>query len=367
MKISVRNSLNKILKIIIGAAVGIFIVIAAQRLMWTENTAVFALCLVICVLVFFCSFELMIMIHELGHFICGKISGYKLISFRVGSVIYVRGRGLKRFSVLGTFGQCLMEPPDIDDDSVPYMLYNAGGNIAAGVCAAVSGAFALLCDVPWLFCVSSIFFTAAAAVFLENAIPFLSGREIPNDAKNTVILKNSQAARHAVMIQLRVAAKQALGVRLSDMPGQWFEQPEYRDLTNPFIAELAVMEVMRAHDRMDFRLASKICDSLLKQPELHVVYRMELQCERLFYELIGDRNKSVIDRLYTAELRNYIKITRFNPGRQRLMFAWYSLYERKPRAAENALELFEKNCRDYPFDGEAEAEREIILKIKELI
>lgn len=58
---------------------------------------------------------LQILIHEGGHLIFGLISGYGFVSFRVGSLMLLKGENgrlsFKRYFLAGTAGQCLMSPP----------------------------------------------------------------------------------------------------------------------------------------------------------------------------------------------------------------------------------------------------------------
>ena len=66
-------------------------------------------------------------------------------SFRVGSYMLVEQDGrlhLKRLSIQGTGGQCLMGPPDLVDGRIPYRLYNLGGALANTLVALVAAALA---------------------------------------------------------------------------------------------------------------------------------------------------------------------------------------------------------------------------------
>ena len=78
-------------------------------------------------------------IHEIGHLICGLISGYKFSSFRIMNFILIQKNGklkIKRLTIAGTGGQCLMAPPDMKDEKIPILLYNLGGpifNLIAGI------------------------------------------------------------------------------------------------------------------------------------------------------------------------------------------------------------------------------------------
>ena len=70
-------------------------------------------------------------IHEAGHLVFGLATGYKFLSYRIGSFTFIKEEGrikVKRYVLPGTGGQCLMSPPPYSS-SMPYVLYNAGGAI----------------------------------------------------------------------------------------------------------------------------------------------------------------------------------------------------------------------------------------------
>ena len=74
-----------------------------------------------------------VVVHEAGHLVFGLLTGYQFSSFRIGSFMWVKLEGklkLKRYSLAGTGGQCLMAPPEMVDGKVPYVLYNLGGCLA---------------------------------------------------------------------------------------------------------------------------------------------------------------------------------------------------------------------------------------------
>ena len=80
-----------------------------------------------------------LIIHEAGHLVFGWLSGYQFSSFRIFSFMWVKEDGklrLRRLSIAGTGGQCLMSPPNMADGRIPLVLYNLGGsimNIIAGL------------------------------------------------------------------------------------------------------------------------------------------------------------------------------------------------------------------------------------------
>ena len=81
----------------------------------------------------FVSLLLALIIHEGGHLVCGLLSGYKYLLFRVGSLTLIRRNNkfeFKKFSIKGTGGQCILMPPESAEPlKVPCLLYHAGGGL----------------------------------------------------------------------------------------------------------------------------------------------------------------------------------------------------------------------------------------------
>ena len=75
---------------------------------------------------------LQLILHEAGHLIFGLLSGYEFVSFRVGSITIYKKDGkthIGSYKLAGTGGQCLMAPPDLVNEKIPYVLFNFGGVI----------------------------------------------------------------------------------------------------------------------------------------------------------------------------------------------------------------------------------------------
>ena len=74
-----------------------------------------------------------IILHESGHLLMGLATGYRFSSFRIASIAFVRKDGqirVRRYKLAGTGGQCLMLPPEMPVEQVPFFWYNAGGQHA---------------------------------------------------------------------------------------------------------------------------------------------------------------------------------------------------------------------------------------------
>ena len=103
------------------------------------GTPVWLEMLVLCgsLLLLYVAMFLQLVIHEAGHLVFGQLSGYRFSSFRIGSFMLLSQNGkfsVKRLSLAGTAGQCLMSPPEMSNGTFPVVLYNLGGcimNLAA--------------------------------------------------------------------------------------------------------------------------------------------------------------------------------------------------------------------------------------------
>ena len=71
------------------------------------------------------AFFLQVFFHESGHLIFGLLTGYRFVSFRIGHLMFVRQDGvmnIRRMSITGTGGQCLMAPPEPYSPAMPTQL-----------------------------------------------------------------------------------------------------------------------------------------------------------------------------------------------------------------------------------------------------
>ena len=82
------------------------------------------------ILILLFSIFLQVLLHEGGHLVCGLATGYRFVSFRIFNLTFIRKDGklcIKRFSLAGTGGQCLLTPPERPLEDIPTTLYNLGG------------------------------------------------------------------------------------------------------------------------------------------------------------------------------------------------------------------------------------------------
>src|SRR5699024_8670727 len=107
------------------------------------------------------------------------LSGYGFASYRIGSLMWIKQDGkvrFKRFSIAGTGGQCLMTPPELTEEGMPYVLYNLGGVLMNLILAALC----LCADFLWAenwYLSAFLIVTALSGVWLAavNGIPLKLG------------------------------------------------------------------------------------------------------------------------------------------------------------------------------------------------
>lgn len=148
-------------------------------------------------------------IHEAGHLLGGLATGYRFLSYRIGSLMLLREGDrlvLRRLSIAGTGGQCLMAPPPLVDGKIPYVLYNLGGSLANLAAALTFGIiwFAArghvwLAPLAMLGCLLGLIFA------LFNGIPLHAG-SVDNDGYNALSLGQHPAALRAFRAQMQINA-----------------------------------------------------------------------------------------------------------------------------------------------------------------
>lgn len=306
-------------------------------------------------------------IHETGHLVFGLLTGYKFVSFRIGSFMLIRERGklrVKLYNVVGTGGQCLMMPPPWRE-GIPYRLYNLGGCIFNLIFSL--GALPVMLSAgrgSLLLTVFVIFFAIGVSNVLLNAIPLQVGG-VSNDGRNALLLGKSGTALRAFWLQLYVNGLISKGERMRNMPGEWFFLPEGEGCSDPIICTVGVFRYNYFFDIHDFSSAEETAVQMLRMPGLLGLHRNELLCELIFLRVLRGADSSEIDPLLTPQLDKYIRSTANYVSRRRLAYAYQLLYRKNYPLAEKCLAEFERTVKSYPYSSEIENEKEIIEIVKE--
>lgn len=357
---------------VVGAGIGIYIASGKSIISAFEKLAdingFLIVGMVLAVFMFlFLSFFLQIILHEGGHLVCGLATGYKFVSFRIFNLTFIRLNGkfrLKRFGLAGTGGQCLLTPPDKPLQDIPTVLYNLGGVLANLLTAAIAIILLLTVDdMPRLLDIFLIIFsTVGILIGLMNGIPMRLGG-IGNDADNMRLLLNDNRTKQALVTQLRVNALVQEGVRLKDMPEEWFHQEE-TDYRNALQATVRIIIASRTLDMEKWETAyNELEEVIAHKKELIGLLVLEVECELLFTALVTGR-KQRAEALYTQELENYIrKYKKIVSSKQRQLCALALYREKDATKAKEIYETVRRRKEEYLMQGEVKSDIALMKSI----
>lgn len=310
---------------------------------------------------------LQLIIHESGHLIFGLLTGYKFSSFRIGSFVFMKEEGktrVYRLSLAGTGGQCLMCPPDMEDGKIPYVLYNLGGVIMNLIAAAFSALLYAVGFLPGFFLIMAV---VGLGLALANGVPLRLGA-VDNDGYNAMSLGKNPAALRSFWVQLKASDSTAKGVRIKDMPEEWFYLPDDEALKNSMVAVMAVFYENRLMDEHRFSEAAELIDHLQGTETGIVGLHMGLMtCDRIYCELAGDRNTAVIEKLLTKGQRAIMKQMKNYPTVLRTQYALALLKDNDEARAAEYKKKFSACAESYPYKGDITAEQELVDIASDLI
>lgn len=326
---------------------------------FTEGLAV----VIVAVVSLIVSLAIIIPVHELGHLICGLLSGYKFVSFRVLNLTFIKIDGrlrIKRFAVAGTGGQCLLTPPDIPIEKIPTGLYNFGGILA--------NIILLLITVPFFFLDLNPFITEALAIFaltdvimiLLNGIPMQAGG-VGNDGYNMKLLKKNLLSKQGIINQLKANALIQNGIRPKDMPEVLFFNPEKIDYKNALEVSIPLMYSSRLIDSMKYEEALVLIEDLYSHKnEIMDLYVKEIACELAFlYLRTGKAEKA--EPLLDKNLRKYIDIySKMMSSKERLLVAIALYLDNDKRKASEMYDKFNERKDKYLLQGEVKSDLALI-------
>ena len=311
---------------------------------------------------------LQVIIHEAGHLVFGLLSGYRFSSFRIFNFMWMRESDgkihLKRFSLAGTGGQCLMAPPDMKDGKMPVVLYNLGGSLLNFISsAALLPLLIAFNSVPYLGTLLRLFVLLGFALGLINWLPIKTST-VNTDGHNAIMLHGSREAMHAFWAQMKVNELQSLGVRISDMPEELFYVPSDEAMKNPIVATVGVFSCNRLMDEKRFSEADDLMAHLLSIDSGIVgIHRALMHCDRAYIELIGDCRADVVRSYLTKEVRTVMKAMSSFPSVIRTEYACAILIEKNASRAEQLRLRFDKISSSYPYPTDIEAERDLMDEV----
>jgi hypothetical protein len=263
-----------------------------------------------------------IVIHELGHLLCGLLTGYRFLSFRLLNFTWIREGTrivLRRQKDMLVAGQCLMTPPRTEGH--PVLLYNLGGGFAnllfAALCLAVLLAISDI-ETIWRL-VLIIGFAINVFEALINLLTLKLGG-IPNDGMNAWTATRSKEAANAMLTMLRVNSEMAGGKRYRDYDEGDFALSPSADRANYLIAWVVMAQAERLSELKRFDEGIAILKGL-PLDRLPAYYRNMVLTELLYYCTVQRPDEARARALYDRKgMKRFLRMRL--PGLTRVLAAY---------------------------------------------
>lgn len=304
-------------------------------------------------------------LHEIGHYIGGLLTGYKLISIRVGSHVWYRNRGkLKRgnYSMPGLLGECLMKPPKMKDGKFAYKLYIFGGVIINLLTVVVSIVVLIkLTQISDFWRLFFILFCIAGFLYaLLNGMPSIA-TGMPNDAHNEIFMRKKYDNYVAFYYQLKIMGMLYDGSYYSELKQSWFDLFQSSDAANPLITKMKTMEYYKCLDTNDFEEADSLMYLLEKNIHRFMpIIRLEIEKELLFMELIGPCRTAKVKQYLNPDVRRHLENEKYILSNYRILYAYEICYKKNYKKSEKIYRDFQQVMHNYPIEGDVEVEWKIM-------
>lgn len=277
--------------------------------------------LFIVLLIFLVVQFLVVNIHELGHFLVGKILGYRLIMYQIGILSFTYENGKMKFQfkrTKGFAGLCAMIPPlGTNMLDKKHVFYYAGGiiiNVTTGLLALIGLPFiSNMYGQIFIY----IFSSFSIILGLANLIPFKTSGNHFSDGKFIVgILKQTASVRSMLTIQ-NTFTLLAGGIRPKELQ---IDTKQLLDHDNP---TLLLLQYYQALDQNDHDRLGELVEKMIEQIE-HVP---SISLPGFYYEILttgilADRPKW-IETYYPLAEKSLTRDQDLNGARVKAYYAWY--------------------------------------------
>lgn len=317
--------------------------------------------LLICAAILFLSMLGTYFAHFAGYFICGKISGYELISFELHGFVFRRENG--KFTICKYKGRhgifVNMSPPEFSDGKFPFALYNAGAVIAFSIVALITFflvLFYFFSDIP----LPALYWFCAFIWFFSHAVLYL----LPVDRKSIGVLKrismlkNSYELRRAYWKSSMAYAGLLKGTRLREQPAELFVLPAEEYMSNSVAAEIAWLRMNRLLDEGSFEEADRLIDFMISDKcAISDLKKKAALLEKIYITLINNAgNSSETEALLSDDIRLFMLQNRDFITVIRLEFVLALLYYKDMEKASECRAQVTRCIKNMPYPADAAAE-----------
>ncbi|MGX7262960.1 hypothetical protein [Enterococcus crotali] len=307
------------------------------------------------------SYILHIIIHEAGHGIFGKMTGYQMVSYRIFSFMWVWQTDgkivFRRFKVPGTLGQCLMAPPAYVQGKFPFRLYLLGGVLAN----------VITCGIIWVLLgfhslIGTAFIIVGLFTAVTNAVPMGF-----NDGMSLKVAASSEEQQYLLYMQFEVNYQLNQGISYLELPKSFFDLISGKQKQTYFNDSQEFLKVARFLEEQNWNQLNEQLESLWSRlDELISLYQIELKKELIFALSITKPEDPRLAQLW-SDKKVRMSLKQSLMGNKRIEAAYYYFVENDDQAALECLKTGKNLVAKAPNPGDAKAELKLNHWLQELI
>lgn len=357
--------------IILGIGYGIFLgIMVINAIIFNETLTIEKklLFLILILIMFFLSNYLCTIIHESGHLIFGLISGFRFISFRIGSTIFLKDQKSnkikkKKYFMAGTGGQCILYTPK-DEAKKPFVLYNLGGVFLNLIFAVINGVIYIFVKELIIGYFFLFMMLQNILMIILNGIP-LRSNYIDNDGYNTKQISKSNLAKEAFYAQIKITKATTNNIRLKDMDESFFLFDQELTEKNSMVSTIKLFRIERLIDEHKYLEAIEDLKLLLNDDTLAGIYQNTVKSDLIFCYLVTN-NKELAEKYIDKGFKNMLKMKMPVPNMIRYKYTYYLLLENDVEKASAERTYLAQIEEKYPYKADFEGELEQINVAKEV-
>ena len=356
----IMRKIDSIIVTILTSLVFASIGVVAADIFWENDN--FLMIIFIALLAMYVIYFIVIILHEFGHYIFGKISGYRFSSFRVMNIVLIKIDGkykLKKMGLAGTAGQAIMIPPE--GDKQPYILYNLGGIIFNLVMAIIAFIIYLNINNDYLKILVFMFMVLNIYTVLINGIPFKL--LVNNDMQNIITFKNDKEAFNNFFDSLKLQNMFVAGKRLKDISNEYIFRPKRIETIGDI--DRQHMYCNKLMDEHRFKKAIREIKRIVNNKYINMVYKADLVNDLIYCYIILDKDISEIDKLRDKNILNVFRQMKDNPSIIRTECAYQLVINKNIDEANKLLKRFNKVGKTFPYESLYLCDKELIDLIKD--
>lgn len=357
--------------IILGIGYGVFLgIMVINAIIFNETLTIEKklLFLILILIMFFLSNYLCAIIHESGHLIFGLISGFRFISFRIGSTIFLKDQKSnkikkKKYFMAGTGGQCILDTPK-DETKKPFILYNLGGVFLNLIFAVINGVIYIFVKELIIGYFFLFMMLQNILMIILNGIP-LRSNYIDNDGYNTKQISKSNLAKEAFYAQIKITKSTTNNIRLKDMDESFFLFDQELTEKNSMVSTIKLFRIERLIDEHKYLEAIEDLKLLLNDDTLAGIYQNTVKSDLIFCYLVTN-NQELAKKYIDKGFKNMLKMKMPVPNMIRYKYTYYLLLENDVEKASAERTYLSQIEEKYPYKADFEGELEQINVAKEV-